>query len=94
MTAESPVPSTEALVEQARTAAAWLPVASDVQDSICEMALRASDFADASDALSRWPRNVGRAIAARMPMIRMTTSSSMSVKPDSSWARERRLDSM
>ena len=37
-----------------------------------------------SCALARWLRNAGRAIAARMPMIRMTTRSSMSVKPFSS----------
>ena len=36
----------------------------------------------------------GRAIAARMPTIRMTTRSSMRVKPFSSWARVRSLLSM
>lgn len=35
---------------------------------------------------ARWFRKTGTAIAARMPMTRMTTSSSMRVKPDSlSW---------
>src|SRR3954462_8667281 len=51
---------------------------------ICETALRALDLAEASLPLSRWPRKVGRAMAARMPMIRMTTRSSIRVKPDSS----------
>src|SRR5436190_23045198 len=46
--------------------------------------LRASDFADASWPFCCWPRKAGRAIAARMPMIRITTRSSMSVKPFSS----------
>ena len=57
------------------------------QDSIWDTTLRASDFADESCALALWPRNVGSAIAARMPMIRMTTSSSMSVKPSSSFLK-------
>jgi hypothetical protein len=56
-------------------------------DSICETALRASDLAEASWPFFCWPRNEGRAIAARMPMIRMTTRSSMSVKPCSSFAQ-------
>ena len=39
---------------------------------------------------SRWFMNAGIAIAARMPMMRMTTRSSTSVKPSSSlkWGRE------
>jgi hypothetical protein len=61
------------------------------QDSTCETALRAADFADESLALSFWPRKVGRAIAARMPMMRTTTRSSMSVKPDSSLYEEGRV---
>ena len=32
-------------------------------------------------ALSRWPRNIGIAIAARMPMMMITISNSMRVKP-------------
>src|SRR3954471_20659759 len=44
-------------------------------------ALRASDLADASLPLFACPRKIGSATAARMPMMRMTTSSSMSVKP-------------
>src|SRR5579871_6262634 len=43
----------------------------------------ASSFAAASDALFFWLRNDGIAIAARMPMIRITTSSSISVNPRS-----------
>src|SRR5215210_1454768 len=57
-------------------------------------ASRTADLASVSCARERWPRNAGRAIAARMPMIRMTTSSSIRVKPFSSWARERSLLSM
>ena len=44
--------------------------------------LKAQQAASKSDT-----RNAGRAIAARMPMIRMTTSSSMSVNPRSSSRR-------
>src|SRR4051812_40831910 len=45
--------------------------------------LRALLLAEASWPLDRCPRNAGRAIAARMPMIRMTTSNSIRVKPRS-----------
>ena len=45
---------------------------------------RALDLALVSCAFSCWPRKLGRAIAARMPMIRITMRSSMSVKPSSS----------
>src|SRR3954451_17798832 len=48
-------------------------------------------LASVSCALPRWLRKAGRAIAARMPMIRMTTRSSIRVKPFSSWARWRSL---
>ena len=40
-----------------------------------------SDLAEVDFALFFWLRNAGMAIAARMPMMIMTTSSSMSVKP-------------
>jgi hypothetical protein len=60
-------------------------VASVKQDSTCVTALRTSALAAESFALSDWPRKVGRAIAARTPMIRMTTRSSMRVKPSSSF---------
>src|SRR3954464_7852216 len=46
--------------------------------------LRAFDLESASWPFFCWPRKAGRAIAARMPMIRITTRSSMSVKPFSS----------
>ena len=59
------------------------------QVSTCATALRASDFAEASLPLFCCPRKTGRAIAARMPMMTITTSSSMSVKPDSSRPRAR-----
>jgi hypothetical protein len=52
--------------------------------SISVIMLRALDLALASMAFPRWPRNAGSAIAARIPMMRMTTSSSMRVKPLSS----------
>src|SRR5437762_671162 len=48
--------------------------------------LRASLFAWASQPFLRWFRNTGMAMAARMPMMMMTTRSSMRVKPSSSWA--------
>ena len=51
-------------------------------------ALRTADLASVSWAFVRWFRNAGRAIAARIPMIRITTSSSTSVKPR--WSRKRR----
>src|SRR3954452_14332232 len=56
--------------------------------------LRASDFADESWPLARWPRKAGRAIAARMPMIRMTTRSSIRVKPFSLSIRSRNFRSI
>ena len=40
-----------------------------------------SDLAEVDFALFFWLRNAGMAMAARMPMMIMTTSSSMSVKP-------------
>ena len=52
--------------------------------SIAVWAVRTLLLASESCALARWLRKAGRAIAARMPMIRMTTRSSMSVKPFSS----------
>src|SRR5437868_6646880 len=56
--------------------------------------LRAKDLALASPALSFCDRNDGIAIAARMPMIRITTRSSMSVKPLSSFMRLRMVCSI
>ncbi len=47
-----------------------------------------SDLTLASAALSRWLRKSGMAIAARMPMITMTTRSSMRVKPWSFSSRD------
>src|SRR3954454_18564910 len=52
-------------------------------------ASRAPDFAEASSPLPFWFRNEGMAIAARMPMIRMTTSSSTRVNPSSLFSRLR-----
>src|SRR3954454_570888 len=52
--------------------------------SICDTMFRAADLASESWPFFCWPRKAGRAIAARMPMIRITTRSSMSVKPFSS----------
>ena len=40
-----------------------------------------SDFMDASTAFLRWFRKTGMAMAARMPMMMMTTRSSIRVKP-------------
>ena len=67
-------------------------VSGDVSAAVC--AVRAISLACASFALVFWFRNDGIAIAARMPMIRMTTRSSIRVKPFSSWARRRSLESM
>ena len=50
-------------------------------------ALRRPDWAALSLARFRAPRNVGRAMATRMPMIRTTTISSIRVKPSSSRMR-------
>src|ERR1700759_5306298 len=52
--------------------------------------LRRSDLASASRALARWDRNTGIAIAARMPMMIMTTSNSTSEKPSSAATRSPR----
>src|SRR4051812_26742662 len=60
------------------------------QSSTWEERLRAFDLASASLALVRCDRKTGRAIAARIPMIRITTSTSMSVKPLSRYSRVRR----
>ena len=57
------------------------PLLSVAQVSIASAAVTATDFASASLPLLRWFRNEGMAIAARMPMIRMTTRSSIRVKP-------------
>src|SRR3954469_21023021 len=46
--------------------------------------LRTFALASASSAFSLWPRNMGSAIAARIPITRITTRSSMSVNPRSS----------
>src|SRR3954471_23366481 len=62
----------------------YTPALSVAHVSICDTRLRAFDFASASWPFFCWPRKAGRAIAARMPMIRITTRSSMSVKPFSS----------
>src|SRR3954468_14684182 len=61
-----------------------MPAVSEAHDSTCETRLRALDFASASWPFFCWPRKAGRAIAARMPMIRITTRSSIRVKPFSS----------
>src|SRR4051794_8857089 len=50
---------------------------------------RAFDLASESWPFARWPRNAGRAIAARIPMIRITTRSSIRVKPRSDSMRSR-----
>ena len=56
------------------------------QASIASAADCAVDFASASWARSFWLMNSGSAIAARMPRISITTSSSIRVKPDSAVA--------
>src|SRR4029078_12942876 len=68
---------------------AYEPLLSVAHGSTACAAVTAVDFASASLPLLRWFRNEGMAIAARMPMIRMTTRSSIRVKPLSSWARWR-----
>ena len=50
-------------------------------------AFRRPDWAALSFARFRAPRNVGRAMAIRMPMIRTTIISSIRVKPSSSRTR-------
>jgi len=47
----------------------------------------AASFAPASFAFCFWPRKTVYPIAARMPMIITTTSSSTSVNPRSDWSR-------
>src|SRR5665213_2775449 len=64
--------------------AEYEPLLSVAHVSIATWAVCASSLAAASTALLFWLRNDGIAIAARMPMIRMTTNSSISVKPASS----------
>ena len=65
------------------------PLLSVAQVSNACAAVTAVDFASASLPLLRWFRNEGMAIAARMTMIRITTRSSIRVKPLSSWVRSR-----
>ena len=60
---------------------AYEPLLSVAHVSTACAAVTAVDFASASLPLLRWFRNEGMAIAARMPMIRMTTRSSIRVKP-------------
>src|SRR6266550_2641002 len=66
-----------------------MPPLSVANVSAVVSAVRASSFAEESDALLFWLRNDGIAIAARMPMIRITTRSSIRVKPPSSLERWR-----
>ena len=70
------------------------PLLSVAHVSNASAAVTATDLASASLPLLRWFRNEGMAIAARMPMIRMTTRSSIRVKPFSLWARSRRFRNM
>src|SRR4051812_9019079 len=72
------------LVSDAAAQLVYTPALSVAHVSIWDTRLRAFDFASASWPFFCWPRKAGRAIAARMPMIRITTRSSMSVKPFSS----------
>src|SRR3954454_13053616 len=62
----------------------YTPALAVAHVSICDTMFLAFDFASESWPFFCWPRKAGRAIAARMPMIRITTRSSMSVKPFSS----------
>src|SRR3954465_14244254 len=71
-------------VSDAAAQLVYTPALSVAHVSICETRLRGFDWASASCPFFCWPRKAGRAIAARMPMIRITTRSSMSVKPFSS----------
>src|SRR3954463_1436253 len=73
---------------------AYEPLLSVAHVSAAWAAVIATDFASASLPLLRWFRNEGMAIAARMPMIRITTRSSIRVKPFSFWARSRRFRSI
>jgi len=68
--------------------------ATDWKVSSVTRALRTADLASVSCALVRWLRNAGSAIAARIPMIRITTISSISVKPRFSRSRCRALRAM
>src|SRR5271165_1499855 len=62
----------------------YSPLLSTAIVSAVVSAVRASSLAWASEALPFCPANAGMAIAARMPMMRITTSSSISEKPSSS----------
>ena len=59
------------------------PPLSTAADSTASARFAASVFAAEFQPFLRWLRNVGIAIAARMPMMIMTTRSSMRVKPSS-----------
>src|SRR2546425_12697701 len=74
-------------VSEALTHPEYEPLLSVAQVSIASAAVTAVDLASASLPLLLWFRNEGIAIAARMPMIKMTTRSSIRVKPFSSWMR-------
>src|SRR6059058_3248551 len=71
-------------VSDAAAQLVYTPALSVAHVSICDTRLRAFDFASESWPFFCWPRKAGRAIAARMPMIRITTRSSIRVKPFSS----------
>src|SRR5207248_7405977 len=73
----------------AASVSAYEPLLSVASVSAAVWAVRAEVFAAASLALPFWLMNDGIAIAARMPMIRMTTRSSIRVKPPSSFERWR-----
>jgi len=52
-----------------------------IQVSTWVAAFLRSDFRDASTPFLRWFRKTGMAIAAKIPMMMMTTKSSIRVKP-------------
>src|SRR4029450_6705143 len=68
---------------------AYEPSLSLAQVSIACDAVVTCVLASASVPFCLWFRKDGIAIAARMPMIRITTRSSIRVNPLSSWARSR-----
>src|SRR6476620_4684916 len=72
----------------------YAPLLSVAHVSIASAAVTVVDLASASLPLLLWFRNEGIAIAARMPMIRITTRSSIRVNHCSLWARWRRLRSI
>src|ERR1700710_779811 len=70
-----------AATRDGRSIVAYVPLLATENDAAAISRLARSDLVVESHAAWRWLRNAGMAIAARMPMMMITTMSSIRVKP-------------